>query len=148
MKNFLLWWVIFCSILFGTYESYSCGFFDIIFNDDKTKLTFLSFGIFYITTLIIGYKTWIENVKHKSVSHHIEWYITETLMAVGILGTVSGFIMMTKNGFNANVGDLQNSLKEMSQGMSTALYNTIVGLTGSILLRLQLVVVEGNNENS
>ena len=57
-----------------------------------------------------------------------------------MIGTVFGFIMML-SGFSAvdvsQVQTIQELIKQLGAGMSTALYSTLVGLICSALLKIQ-----------
>ena len=76
----------------------------------------------------------------------IGWYLAETALALGMLGTLAGFLLMLGSAFAnidlANTATLQAALTNMALGMSTALYTTLVGLIVSIFLKSQLVNLE------
>jgi uncharacterized membrane protein len=76
----------------------------------------------------------------------VGWYLAETALALGMLGTLAGFLLMLGTAFtNIDVNDtatLQTALTNMALGMSTALYTTLVGLIVSIFLKSQLVNLE------
>jgi hypothetical protein len=67
-------------------------------------------------------------------------FASETLMKLGLLGTIIGFIMML-----APIGALdpenkvavRASMSLMSDGMAVAMYTTLAGLAASILLKIQ-----------
>ena len=73
-------------------------------------------------------------------------FASDTLMKLGLLGTIVGFILML-----APIGglDMENreavhsSMSLMSAGMAVAMYTTLAGLVGSILLRIQYQFLEG-----
>ena len=68
------------------------------------------------------------------------------MLALGMIGTVIGFILMLGSSFESlNVSDttsVKTALTDMALGMSTALYTTLVGLVCSQALKVQLVNVE------
>ena len=70
---------------------------------------------------------------------------------MGLIGTVSGFILMLYGAFaDLNIADttsVQQSLMNMSLGMSTALYTTLIGLVSSLLLKIQYFRLELHFEN-
>ena len=76
----------------------------------------------------------------------IGWFITEACLALGMIGTVTGFLLMLNGAFIeidlSNPTTIQNSLIKMALGMSTALYTTLTGLICSLALKIQLVNVE------
>jgi len=70
----------------------------------------------------------------------IGWFVSDMMLKLGLLGTIIGFIFML--GSVANIADfdvssMQNILRHMSNGMGTALYTTLAGLTCSILSAMQ-----------
>jgi len=69
----------------------------------------------------------------------------DTLMKLGLIGTVIGFIMMLAPIAGLDAGDrgsIKSSMTLMSDGMAVAMYTTLVGLVGSILIRIQYYLLE------
>ena len=68
------------------------------------------------------------------------FFISDLLLKLGIIGTVIGFIIMLSS-LSAidemNLSKMNNLLLSMSAGMKVALYTTLTGLIGSILLSIQ-----------
>ena len=68
------------------------------------------------------------------------FFISDLLLKLGIIGTVIGFIIMLSS-LSAidemNISKMNNLLLSMSAGMKVALYTTLTGLIGSILLSIQ-----------
>jgi hypothetical protein len=64
----------------------------------------------------------------------------DALLKLGLLGTIVGFILMlfplaTLENFDA--ASMKSSMKVMSGGMAVAMYTTLAGLVGSILVKAQ-----------
>ena len=79
----------------------------------------------------------------------IGFFIAETMLRLGLLGTVIGFIFMLApltNVQTIDVGQMREVLASMSGGMAVALYTTLCGLVGGILLKLQYYFLEGATE--
>ena len=141
MKALLRWWLIFClTILAGGIAIY----FDIhkeLYKADQTKISFLILTIFVLTSIWIGVVT-----KLQDRTVELGWFIAEACLALGMIGTVTGFILMLNGAFTqidlSNPTTIQNSLVNMALGMSTALYTTLTGLICSLALKIQLVNVE------
>lgn len=73
------------------------------------------------------------------------WFVADTLLSLGLLGTVIGFIMMLAPLSGLDVGDIaamQAALGAMSAGMAVALHTTLAGLVGSLVLRLQAYMID------
>jgi len=141
MKALLRWWLIFClTILAGGIAIY----FDIhkeLYKADQTKISFLILTIFVLTSIWIGVVT-----KLQDRTVELGWFIAEACLALGMIGTVTGFLLMLNGAFTqidlSNPTTIQNSLVNMALGMSTALYTTLTGLICSLALKIQLVNVE------
>ena len=141
MKALLRWWLIFClTVLAGGIAIY----FDIhreLYEADQTKISFLILTIFVLTSIWIGVVT-----KLQDRTVELGWFIAEACLALGMIGTVTGFLLMLNGAFTqidlSNPTTIQNSLVNMALGMSTALYTTLTGLICSLALKIQLVNVE------
>ena len=141
MKALLRWWLIFClTVLAGGIAIY----FDIhkeLYKADQTKISFLILTIFILTSIWIGVVT-----KLQDRTVELGWFIAEACLALGMIGTVTGFLLMLNGAFTqidlSNPTTIQNSLVNMALGMSTALYTTLTGLICSLALKIQLVNVE------
>jgi hypothetical protein len=72
-------------------------------------------------------------------------FASDTMLKLGLLGTIIGFIMML-----APIGGLDPENREavrasmslMSDGMAVAMYTTLVGLAASILLKVQYSILD------
>ncbi len=79
----------------------------------------------------------------------IGFFISETLLRLGLLGTVIGFIFMLApltSVQTIDVAQMREVLASMSGGMAVALYTTLCGLVGGILLKLQYYFLDGATE--
>ena len=67
-------------------------------------------------------------------------FASDTVMKLGLLGTIIGFIIMLAPIAGIDASDksmLKSSMGLMSDGMAVAMYTTLAGLVGSILLKIQ-----------
>jgi MotA/TolQ/ExbB proton channel family len=72
-------------------------------------------------------------------------FASDTLMKLGLLGTIIGFIMMLAPiaGLDpSDRGAIKSSMNLMSDGMAVAMYTTLAGLVGSILVRIQYYMLD------
>ena len=147
MKSVLKWWLIFCLIVLGIG---TCFYFDVhksLYESDITRLSYLILIIFGCTSVWIGTKTYkvgiLQDYNQKS---DVGWFISESCLALGMVGTVTGFLIMLGTAFaNVDVTNaltLQQALSDMAIGMSTALWTTLVGLVCSLIIKVQLVNLE------
>jgi biopolymer transport protein ExbB/TolQ len=66
-------------------------------------------------------------------------------MKLGLLGTIVGFIIMLAPIAGLDAADkvaMRSSMGLMSDGMAVAMYTTLAGLVGSILVRIQYYMLD------
>jgi len=72
-------------------------------------------------------------------------FVSDTLMKLGLLGTIVGFIIMLAPIAGLDAADkvaMRSSMGLMSDGMAVAMYTTLAGLVGSILIRIQYYMLD------
>ena len=72
-------------------------------------------------------------------------FSSDTLMKLGLLGTIIGFIIMLAPIAGLDAADkvaMKSSMGLMSDGMAVAMYTTLAGLIGSILVRVQYYMLD------
>ena len=72
-------------------------------------------------------------------------FVSDTLMKLGLLGTIIGFIIMLAPIAGLDAADkvaMRSSMGLMSDGMAVAMYTTLAGLVGSILIRIQYYMLD------
>ena len=147
MSMFLRWWLLFCTSCAALFTAYSFGFIDALIAKDITRLSFAILGVFFTSSIFVGWLTYKRSRGNTvEAGTNIGWFITELLLALGMIGTVIGFILMLGGSFEslniADTGSVKTALTDMAIGMSTALYTTLVGMVCSQILKVQLVNVE------
>jgi hypothetical protein len=78
--------------------------------------------------------------------HLFGWFVADLLLSLGLLGTVIGFIVMLGPISGLDAGDqsaVKSALAAMSGGMAVALYTTLTGLIGGMLLKIQGFLLDG-----
>ena len=146
-RKLLKWWLIFCLTLLGFGTLYYFNMHSQLYYADVTKLSFLIIIIFVFTSVWIGRKTYdLESTSVIDDKIDVGWFISESCLALGMVGTVTGFLYMLGTAFEnidiANATTLQDALASMAKGMSTALYTTLTGLIASLIIKVQLVNYE------
>ena len=146
-RKLLKWWLIFCLTLLGFGTLYYFNMHSQLYHADVTKLSFLIIIIFIFTSVWIGRKTYdLETTSVIDDKIDVGWFIAESCLALGMVGTVTGFLYMLGTAFeNIDITDattLQDALASMAKGMSTALYTTLAGLIASLIIKVQLVNYE------
>jgi len=72
-------------------------------------------------------------------------FASDLVMKLGLFGTIVGFIMMLAPIAGLNAEDqtaIKSSMSLMSEGMAVAMYTTLAGLVGSILIKIEYQFVE------
>ena len=149
---FLKWWFFICVIMASILWLVFTGAFYALWTQDATKLSFVLLTIFSVMSGWCGYKTWTlskfldndqtEDYLVEKIEHLIEvgWFTSDLCLSIGMMGTVIGFIMMLSGFANVDVSNMttvQDLIKGLGTGMSTALYTTLTGLICSALLKIQ-----------
>ncbi len=147
MVSLLKWWLIICLTILGLLTGVYFDLHNHIYDADVTKLSFLILTIFSCTSIWIGNKTYrLEKYAEYEQTTNVGWFMAETCLALGMVGTVTGFLLMLGTAFSnidvSNSASLQKALGFMAVGMSTALYTTLVGLICSLIIKVQLVNLE------
>jgi len=142
-KTFLHWWLFFVLQLIILGASYIYELHVYILNNDQTYISFILIGLWLLTSMRIGYKL-LKNIK---TSNERYWFIAETCMAIGMMGTVLGFILMLGSSDlgsidPSDVEGMKNVIGHLAKGMATALLTTLTGLIVSVSLRTQLMISE------
>jgi len=144
----LRWWLYLGLTVLGTVAAGYFGLFSEIYDADSTKLSFVMYAIFAVFTVLTGVNTkkacnngatYEELCRFSRRAH----FASSFLMGLGLIGTVVGFILMSKVSFvdlsMDNISSLKDALANMGGGISTALYTTAVGQVCGWVLRLQLI---------
>ena len=141
MVKFLFWWLLICLTSLFIYLMYDFELLIPFYAKDVTMLTYFITILFVTTSCSIGYKNLVQ-----SKSYDIEWFISDIVLTLGMIGTIIGFILMLSGTFDtlqiANVESVRLLIASMSKGLYTALNTTLAGLISSALLKTQLVICD------
>lgn len=146
---FLKWWIQVVVIGFAAIIAQHLGWWEALWDADQTKISLLILAVFAGVTALTGYisKENTEAVMDR-YSNYV-WFGSEAMISLGMIGTVAGFLMMLGQAFVgidvSNTASMQNVIAEMALGMSTALSTTLVGLVCSVLVKLQMVIIENHD---
>jgi hypothetical protein len=144
------------------YFLYQTGGWKKIYEVDSTFICFVITGLYFFTLFHLGLR--IVNLK-KLISHHgsyfypntsreytpshdvsLGWFMSSQFLTLGLIGTVYGFVLCLKDGFDSvvatNPETVQLLLNKVSKGMGTALWTTIFGLLASLPTRFFLFYYE------
>ena len=147
MIHVLKWWLIAWLTMLGIGI---CVYFNLhinLYESDITKISYLIIIVFVCTSIWIGNKTYlVDRLEDYNQRADVGWFVAESCLALGMVGTVTGFLIMLGTAFSnidvSNAATLQQALSDMAIGMSTALYTTLIGLVCSLIIKVQLVNLE------
>jgi len=132
-----MWYIVAILIVGAAYFSFEAGLIMFLWNADVSKLSFLIIALFIKSYTKLG--VLLHSNKKVTFDDLDSGYEdSELSMAIGMLGTVIGFIVMTTAFAGVDLSVVEN-IKELfgiaTSGMSTALLTTAAGLVSSIILR-------------
>jgi len=150
MSKTLRWWLFFCISLTVMGIGYYFGLFNELYEKDVTKISFGIILLYIFTSLYIGKLTMdYKEGEDIEAGLGVGWFISESMLALGMIGTVAGFILMLGSSFEGldveDTASLKSTLTAMALGMSTALYTTLTGLIFSQFTKIQLVNLESRD---
>ena len=147
MKDFLYWWLIVCVVGASSYITHTMEWLVPLYTNDITYITFLITVVTILTTASLGYKFKMSDAN----SVDVEWFVSDVVLTLGMLGTIIGFMIMLQGTFSSiefnDVHSIRLALSSMSQGLFTALNTTLLGLVSSIILKVQLILYENVKDN-
>ena len=145
VKPLYIWWVTVLASATAFFWAYHAGLVEKIWHDDVTMITSL-LGLMYVVALgAIGFIAYTIKKRDNSKLVDAVWFGSEQMLALGMLGTVVGFIYLLSSGItSASVTDatsLAKLLANMSVGLGIALYTNAVGILSSLITKTLLYVV-------
>lgn len=145
LKPLYVWWVTVLASATGFYWAWYAGIVEKIWNDDVTMITSI-LGLMYVAALsAIGYIAYTLKKRDNNKIIDAVWFSSEQMLALGMLGTVIGFIYLLSSGItSASVTDANSLavlLANMSVGLGIALYTNAVGILSSLITKTLLYVV-------
>ena len=138
--KFLVYWSFILLQLILAFFAYQFGIFSMIYTSDVTWLSFVILGIHVATSIIIGYFTF----RNKPVDTKPLWFISETQLSIGMIGTLVGFVILFSTVFSSiqTPDDVSSALVSIASGVGTALWTTLSGLVSSVFLKIKIVNIE------
>jgi hypothetical protein len=141
-KNSIFWWILLWAQVAGLFVAYHAGVLTMIWNEDITKLSTVILGIHIFMTFKVGIDTarknrsWVDPL----------WLGADQIFAIGILGTLCGFIILMHEAFMGGVPStpaaIQKMLTTMSNGMATAFWVSACAIVSSIIQKVQIMNLE------
>lgn len=139
--KFLKWWFVFVVQAIGLGVFAYLDGAQYLLDNDRTYLSIVIIAVWLSVSGAVGWFTWRKEEKPEFL-----WFCTESCMTVGMIGTVTGFILMLSTSLATldpnDVENMRSAIANMAVGMSTALLTTLAGLMATLMLRIQLVVTD------
>lgn len=145
------WWIQTVVVAFAAVLAGHLGWWEALWHADQTKISMIIVVVYVLTMFLCGMICQKNDTKFLKDNANYVWFSSEAMITLGMIGTVAGFLMLLSGAFGgidlANTQALQSVISDLSIGMSTALTTTLVGLIGSVLTKLQMIIIEGGWED-
>lgn len=140
MVIFLRWWLVFWLSIVAAVVAGFLGFFQYLWRSDASYLSWACLALYALMTVFVGQLHNGARLGDLRFKRHLPlcWYAAACLMALGLIGTLVG-ILIIPEAIRAGMTDPAKVLSRSADALSTAGLTTIVGLSCSLLLRLQLI---------
>ncbi len=129
-----------CLALLGF--AWQFGYVDYVLANDVTRLSVVIAAVFIAASAYVG----VIAAKGKQSTNAL-WFASDAVLSLGMMGTVLGLLIVLTSNFGsvdtADAAAMSALMAAIGSGMGTALTTTIVGLGASVLLKLELVILEG-----
>ena len=143
-QEFFYWLITICCIVLAGVFAQNAHLWELMNSKDATKISWLICGIFVATSVTIGNISFTK--KAPAILVDKLWFIADAMFTLGMIGTVSGFLILAGDALGhinpADVASLQNTIQTLGSGIGTIAVTTLMGLISSLLLRLQLEIVD------
>jgi flagellar motor component MotA len=153
-KTFLSWWLFTFFTLTSLVFVYQAGFFQDLYQNDQTKISFVIIFFYFIMSIVCGKhckkldETYIidkeEEYRFNSMGTITKWFAT-AFTTMGMIGTVIGFITAFLPLLNLDTNNaemVQAMASDLAGGIMTAMYTTLVGMICGLFLAFQNLIVD------
>tara|TARA_B100000686_G_C16421960_1_gene777646 strand:- start:137 stop:565 length:429 start_codon:yes stop_codon:yes gene_type:complete len=131
----------------GLFFAEQKGAISLIIQNDKSYLALAIMGLFVSISAYVGSLAYHADVakdeqkKQLIDKSNIGWFCAEHFFSLGLLGTIIGLVLATGGSLDGAkpVSEIVDGLKK---GLNTAFFTTICGIVFSLLLQLQLLVLQ------
>lgn len=133
VRRALTWWLFTAVNLLLLLSTYLFGGYHYLAAKDPTLISFVILGVFGGINVLSGAAVFGGS---SPALLRIVAELRGSLMALGLMGTIIGFIMMLASFADVNVEDvvmLKETIKRMALGMSAAVHTTLLGIATTLL---------------
>lgn len=153
---FWKWWTsIVILVLSISYVQYTLDIIQFIYENDPTRITIIIAVIFLLTTCRIGFLSWRNqfsdpDIYKENKQDDLLWFSSDVVMSIGMVGTLIGFLIVLTTTFTnidtTSAAAMKEVIGTLASGMGIALMTSLMGLIASIILKLQMVMMENSHE--
>lgn len=150
---FWKWWtviVLTCASVVLVNQTVDLKFY--VVDSDKTHLSLVILAIFAFVSAMIGYFNYYIHFKNQSFNSdrfNLFWFASDAVLTIGMIGTLIGFQIVLTNGFaefdNTSVEQMKKVISHVAIGMGIAIITTLTGLVCGLIMKYQLVMLDGEN---
>jgi MotA/TolQ/ExbB proton channel family len=146
--KFWKYWSILVSLVFLLLIGhFYFGIFGIIMAYDATYLTLINIAILFLAHGLM-FRSHMKK-QYAESDHKMIRYLGDTAVSLGLVGTLIGFMMLLWAVFGpgviidaSNAAGMTGIIAAMAQGMAAALITSLAGILVSVIINLQLVILE------
>jgi len=121
------------------------GGYHFILDNDFTYISLINLTILVASSFWVGLRITTGDKKGTD----LQWYLADVTLSLGMVGTLFGFLMVLYSTFEGidvtDTDSMKGAIESLATGMGTALLTSLVGLVSSIVMKLQLVILEDEN---
>jgi len=149
MKFFLKHLIYGTLVAFMAVIFYITGIFNLIYDKDFTKISFIIIAAFIglsLKNIKLTYNlskfdpTVGKDLEKFYRKNEVNWIISDWFISLGLIGTMFGLIVaigILGSMINIDISSMQTMLPKIALKISTALYTTLIGLIASQFLKFQ-----------
>lgn len=145
---YVKWLVVAALYVVSLFWCYYFGFLTAAFMADQSHITIVIFLLFMAATAFLG-KTCYDygEIEKEIINRRLDlgWQLSEYAMLLGIIGTVIGFILMLSQMSSIDISSANAAAKlltEIPYSLGTALYTTVFGAIGNLLIKIQCTILQ------
>lgn len=157
---FIKWFITFAAISTAVIIAGTQGLFSLVLQSDISHLSSIIAVLFIICSVLAGKLSYdlskerprelLNEYRNDSkptakLKRRLKFlnFMADTFFTLGLAGTVIGFCYMMRGTLNAN-NDVSTIITQLKIGSSTKLYTTLSGIISSLLLQLQVLIIESD----
>ena len=162
-RALFIWWFNTIIIALLGWFMWKSGVAVRIYNGDISHLTQVIALLLLVSNFWLGWITWghmrfvnsLKGLNHENFTPRkqwssitelmnkidVLWYISDTFLALGILGSVIGTSYLFSN-IGGLTGDVSSILQKLGSPLGTLLFTTGSGVASGIILKTQLVIFQ------